>query len=62
MMSPKQSVVQKEEHSQKYEVTALSCTANQTFICKCVMHWRSKTGVVREGKPVTLFALSRLTK
>jgi len=40
----------------KRQVTA-SCTANQTFICKCAMHWRSKTGVSREGKPVTLFPL-----
>lgn len=54
---PEASAVQKEEDSQKDEVTASSCTANQTFICKCAMHWRSKTGVVREGKPVTSFPL-----
>ena len=54
---PEASVVQKEEDSQKDEVTAASCAANQTFICKCAMHWRSETGVGRGGKHVTLFPL-----
>ena len=48
---------QKEEDSQKDEVAASSYTANQTFTCKCAMHWRSKAHVVREGKPITLFSL-----
>jgi hypothetical protein len=53
---PETSAVQMEEDAQKDKGTA-SCIAIQTFICKCAMHWRSETGVVRDGKPVTLFLL-----
>ena len=40
--APGASAVQKEEDSQKDEISASFCTANRTFICKCAMYWRSK--------------------